>query len=477
MAEPSSGEGDNAFSRSPSLEYVDSNIEGFLTAQVPAGASSVEAHFAPQPLSLPAQVQQVSFETDNIVAPGPAGAEDIELFGPEPDDQPQDDYSPPFGAYLPHANNEQVTESLHVFTASLSTFAAFLTELRVIARIRTLAGNAESFDNSITPMFNSICALVNQWNTTIDNEVRVRTPIRGPARPQPVHPSSPAVAPTSAPPSSSSRSVSPATAARRAMGIGGVPTHHTVQTTLSFTSLHPAPPPISTATRPPAITYAQVAKNGRPQNAILDTATMLTTAMPDAPVATIFNMASRMAPTHPTNRAIPKHAPRDVSKVITVKPAEGTNVIVSQIPNDQALLSGFVVNYEEAKMDERIAHDAPDVLLVRWINNTLHIQFRTSPVDGTEAVVESFWRECPGLKSAQPVVSKFHFRNGVLYRRVLFADPASANSPALIEQIRTSLLSQPAYEGITLVGNPHVQIAEGSTFGNVFVDFHDSSTS
>lgn len=452
MAEPPWGEGNPAFSRSPSLEYVDPNA--VQTAQVPAVASSGEAQLAPQSLPFHAQVQvpQVSFGTEHVVAPGPTGAEDIELFGPEPEDQPQDDdYSPPFGVFIPHANDEQVAESLPVFAATLSTLAAFLTEPRVIAQIRALAGNADSFDNTITRMFNNIRALVNQWNATIDNEIRVRAPVRGPARPQPVRPPSPAATFAAAPAASSSRRVPPATAARRAMGIGGVPTHHTVQSTLPFTSLRSAPPPIPTATRPSATTYAQAVKNGRPQNVILDTARMLTAAMPDAPAATIFDMASRMAPTRPANRVIAKHAPRDASKVITVKPTEGTNVTVSQIPNDQALLSAFAINYEEAKMDERIPQDAPDVLLVRWINNTLHIQFRTSPVDGTEAVVESFWRECPGLRSAQPAVSKFRFRNGVLYRRVPFADPANANSPASIEQIRTSLLSQAAYEGINLI--------------------------
>lgn len=395
----------------------------------------------------PDNVPPNSVGPDTSVAPGPQDPDhDVDLFGPEPEDQPL--YSPPFGAYVAYANDEQVTESLPVFATTLSTFAAFLTEPRVINHIRNLAGDATSFDNIITPIHNNIRTLVNQWNTIVDNDIRVRTNISGPSRVQPAAPtalSRPAVPPSAPSPAltpAPTRQVPPATAARRAMRVGGVPTHHTIQTALPFAPVHTSPPPNSIATRPPP-TFTQVVKNPSTSNVVLDTARMLTAAMPDAPAATIFDMASRMAPTRPANRATPKHAPRGASKVITVKPAEGTNVNVSQIPNDQALLSEFALLYENAKMDERLPQDAPNVLFVRWMSNTLHIQFRTSPIDGTEMLVENFWNQCPGLNAAQLVVSKFQFRNGVLYRRVPFPYPSAANSPASVEQIRQSLLSQP----------------------------------
>lgn len=403
---------------------------------------------------------------------------------PEPDDQdntPMDnDYTPPFTVHVNYGNIEQVNESRPVFAASLSTLAAYLTEPIVVQRIRDLAREPDHFDNTVTPIYNNLRSLLNQWNNILDRDVRISRPLTAPLRPQQASSNTVAPPSTSAPtvthrPAPPAPTIAPTLSVPRKLKVGGAPAHYTVQTTLPFVPVQPAPPPIPVATRPPP-TFAQAVKSN-PKNAVLDAAKMLASMMPDAPAATVFDMASRMAPSRPANRAVMKHAPRDASNVITVKPIEGTSVTVSQIPNDKKLLSAFSIMYEEAKLDGRVPEDAPDVLFVRWMNQTLHIQFRASPPDGTENIIESFWRACPGLSSAQPAISKFRFRNGVLYRRVPFSDPANANSSASLADIKSQLLSQPAWEGITIIGNPRVQMTEGSTFGNVFVDFHDSSTS
>ena len=76
-----------------------------------------------------------------------------------------------------------------------------------------------------------------------------------------------------------------------------------------------------------------------------------------------------------------------------------------------------------------------------------------------------------------PVVSKFRFHNGILYRRVPFDHLSSAYSPATLRQTKNTLIFQPAWNGVVIVSNPRVQIAEGPTFGSVFVDFYDNSVS
>lgn len=102
---------------------------------------------------------------------GDLGSEDDDmLFGPE--DQPEDDdYSPPFGVYVAYRNEEQVSASLPVFSSSLSTLAAFLTEPLVARRLRTFAKNSDTFDSILVPIFNNLRSLVNQWNSIIDDDV------------------------------------------------------------------------------------------------------------------------------------------------------------------------------------------------------------------------------------------------------------------------------------------------------------------
>lgn len=170
-------------------------------------------------------------------------------------------------------------------------------------------------------------------------------------------------------------------------------------------------------------------------------------------------------------------APRGASKVITIRAEEGTSVNVSKLPNDLKLHSDFDVLYSSARAAATIPEDSPGVDYVRWINNAIHISFQSPPHDGTVPICEEFWRQCPGLQEAIPVASKFRFRNGVLYRRVPFIDPAAATSAESIQALKRSILKQPAWAGITLAGNPRVSLQEGSTFGNVFIDFYDNSRS
>jgi hypothetical protein len=277
-----------------------------------------------------------------------------------------DDYSPPFGVYVAYRNEEQVSASLPVFSSSLSTLAAFLTEPLVVRRLRTFTKDSDTFDSILVPIFNNLRSLLNQWNNIIDSDVR------GQCRGNDIRILRPVSAPTRAqqPASHALTTVNPE--ARQSHGLGtthrpfregGVPKQHTVQTTLAFPPAATLPPPTPYATKP-TTSYAQAVKT-RPQNGVIEIAKALATAMPNAPAASVFEMATRMVPKPPANRVIPRHAPCDASKVITVKPVEGTSVKVFDIPNDRELLSSFSIAYEEAKIDGHIPQSAPDVMFVR----------------------------------------------------------------------------------------------------------------